>query len=402
MPGDPNSEKLPMGWKWVRLGDLSEIVYGYTASANPDAPGPKYLRITDIKDGTVDWSQVPSCEINQSDEAKKELRHGDIVVARTGSTGKSLLVRQPPRAVLASYLLRIRVNDSVFPEYLAYFFNSARYWSHIADSSRGSVQANVNARILGNMPIPPPAARRAEAHSGAAERADGGRGQGESGGAGDSRRGGSTERGDYPRADALDRASARGFLEMSKIGRNLQNQSAPPPETGDGTRRQNHVCPNGGRRWQSRRNRSTAGNELRPSVKGLHAFQGWRRPVCQNHPVYAKWEACDSFGTAKRLRIRQYGVSCNPPFGRGDTRMDTPFRSSAVRSRRSRTTFQRRCGTTAGSKGILDQSRNPHPAHIGAEAHSHAHRQAARRVRKDSGGGARRVGRGRGDAVRFA
>lgn len=156
MPGDPNSEKLPMGWKWVRLGDLSEIVYGYTASANPDAPGPKYLRITDIKDGTVDWSQVPSCEINQSDEAKKELRHGDIVVARTGSTGKSLLVRQPPRAVLASYLLRIRVNDSVFPEYLAYFFNSARYWNHIADSSRGSVQANVNARILGNMPIPLP------------------------------------------------------------------------------------------------------------------------------------------------------------------------------------------------------------------------------------------------------
>ena len=156
MTSDIKDKKLPTGWERVRLGDISEIVYGYTARANPDAVGPKYLRITDIQDGAVDWSRVPSCEISPRDESKKGLRHGDIVVARTGSTGKSFLVSQPPRAVLASYLLRVRVNDSVLPEYLAYFFNSDRYWSHISDASRGSVQANVNARILGNMPIPIP------------------------------------------------------------------------------------------------------------------------------------------------------------------------------------------------------------------------------------------------------
>ena len=143
-------------WKWAKLGEVSEIVYGYTARANPNALGPKYLRITDIQDGAVDWSRVPSCEISRRDEEKKSLRHGDIVVARTGSTGKSFLVRQPPRSVLASYLLRVRVNDSVSPEYLAYFFNTDSYWQHISSASRGSVQANVNAKILGNMPIPIP------------------------------------------------------------------------------------------------------------------------------------------------------------------------------------------------------------------------------------------------------
>ena len=140
--------------QWVPLSSVSEIDYGYTASASDDAVGPKYLRITDIHKGRVNWNRVPNCVIDQKAEDKKRLYKGDIVVARTGSTGKSLLIRDVPRAVFASYLLRIRVLKDIDPVYLSYFFQTDTYWSHIWRHSRGAVQKNVNAKLLGNLPVP--------------------------------------------------------------------------------------------------------------------------------------------------------------------------------------------------------------------------------------------------------
>ena len=150
-------ERVPHGWRWVTLEDIAKIDYGYTASAKYGIPGPRFLRITDIQDGGVDWESVPFCKVNMADEAKKKLEDGDIVFARTGgTTGKSFLVRSPPRAVFASYLLRVRAGESVSPGYLAGFFCSDQYWRHITDTSRGGAQPNVNAKLLGNLRVPLP------------------------------------------------------------------------------------------------------------------------------------------------------------------------------------------------------------------------------------------------------
>ena len=47
------------GWPRVKLDDLADHVdYGVTASADFDRVGPKFLRITDIQDGNVDWATV--------------------------------------------------------------------------------------------------------------------------------------------------------------------------------------------------------------------------------------------------------------------------------------------------------------------------------------------------------
>ena len=114
----PLTEEIPTAWKWVSLSKVSTIDYGYTASADFTSQGPKFLRITDIQNGNVEWEQVPSCLIDESNEKKKRLGDGDIVFARTGgTTGKSFLVKNPPRAVFASYLLRVRADNVVEPNY---------------------------------------------------------------------------------------------------------------------------------------------------------------------------------------------------------------------------------------------------------------------------------------------
>lgn len=54
---------LPEGWRIERLGDYCyKPDYGYTESATNEPIGPKFLRITDIQDGGVDWNAVPYCK----------------------------------------------------------------------------------------------------------------------------------------------------------------------------------------------------------------------------------------------------------------------------------------------------------------------------------------------------
>ena len=135
----------------MKLGEVCEsIVYGVTTSANFNVLGPKFLRITDLTDTGVDWAKVPSCVINEDAENNALLCDGDIVVARTGGTvGKSFLVKNPPRAVSASYLLRLRPRkEIVIPEYLSLFLGSEAYWTQLLDAARGAAQPNVNATTL--------------------------------------------------------------------------------------------------------------------------------------------------------------------------------------------------------------------------------------------------------------
>lgn len=144
----------------VRLDQIAEeIDYGVTASASDLEIGPKFLRITDIQEGLVDWNTVPYCEADPKKLASARLQPGDIVFARTGATtGKSFLINDcPDKAVFASYLIRVRPGPEVSASYLAHFFQSSDYWSQISLKTAGAAQPGVNASKLKelNIPLPP-------------------------------------------------------------------------------------------------------------------------------------------------------------------------------------------------------------------------------------------------------
>lgn len=146
-------------WASMSLNQLSEIKYGYTEKSNFTKVGPKFLRITDIQNNSVDWNQVPYCTISEEDIKKYLLKNGDIVFARTGATtGKSYLIENPPNAVFASYLIRLRINlqDKLLPKFLVIFFKSKYYWDIIKLGLSGSTQGGFNASKLGNLAVPIP------------------------------------------------------------------------------------------------------------------------------------------------------------------------------------------------------------------------------------------------------
>jgi type I restriction enzyme S subunit len=152
---DPAKE-LPDDWQIKTVAEISgPPQYGYTQSAKSDPVGPKFLRITDIQDGQVNWETVPYCECDEVTCDKYRLGPGDIVFARSGATtGKTFLLKECPNAVFASYLIRLRIQQDALPEYVYWFFQSRYYWEQI--TLRGAAQPNMNARILGGLKVPIP------------------------------------------------------------------------------------------------------------------------------------------------------------------------------------------------------------------------------------------------------
>ena len=143
---------------WIKctLADAcEEINYGLTASASDDPVGPKFLRITDIVSGQPDWNTVPHVEADEPTAKKYMLNDGDIVIARTGaSTGSSTYVKNPPLAVFASYLVRLKTKPTFDPRFVSYYLKGDEFWEFL----RGvlgdkSAQPNASASTMTTAPF---------------------------------------------------------------------------------------------------------------------------------------------------------------------------------------------------------------------------------------------------------
>lgn len=138
----------------TRLKNLIiDTQYGYNASALKAGQN-KFLRISDIKDGKVDWTNVPFCDC--SDKETYLLDTDDLLVARTGgTTGKSFMISNPPEnSVFAGYLIRMRANKQNNSEFINLFLNSYVYWSQIVSLNKGEFRPSVNATKLKNLVLP--------------------------------------------------------------------------------------------------------------------------------------------------------------------------------------------------------------------------------------------------------
>lgn len=145
-------------WPTSPLAELCDLIdYGYTASAQLEEVGPKFLRITDIVPAHLDWRSVPHCEISSKKLEKYLLYEGDIVIARTGATvGHAKRIRNPPKSVFASYLVRVRPKPEHSNGFIGLVVESADYKKFVLANAGGAAQPNANAKVLTRYPLPVP------------------------------------------------------------------------------------------------------------------------------------------------------------------------------------------------------------------------------------------------------
>ncbi|MFC9258662.1 restriction endonuclease subunit S [Streptomyces hydrogenans] len=140
-------------WIDIRLRDLcSSVDYGFTASAVEQPDGPKFLRITDIVSDSFSWDRVPFVQSTAEQSEKYRLHPGDIVIARTGATtGVSRWIEDPPEAVFASYLVRLKIASVADSRFVGYLLKDSPFKNYVrAVTGDKSAQPNASATTLTN------------------------------------------------------------------------------------------------------------------------------------------------------------------------------------------------------------------------------------------------------------
>lgn len=150
--------QLPEGWKWVRLGEISNgVEYGSSKKSKPTGKV-AVLRMGNIQNGKFDWSDLVYSSDKEEIE-KYRLQPGDVLFNRTNSpelVGKTAIYSGEQPAIFAGYLIRInQKRDMVESKYLNYFLNGPVAKQYAKENKTDGVnQSNINGKKLSSYSIP--------------------------------------------------------------------------------------------------------------------------------------------------------------------------------------------------------------------------------------------------------
>lgn len=146
-------------WEDTTLSEIvSELKYGSSEKSDYEYKGTPVLRIPNIGDGIVDFSDLKymSEELTNS---SYEVFEDDILIIRSNGSrdlvGKCALVpKLQKRYAYASFLIRMKVTERVLPEYLVRFINSSMARAQMFDKAKSSSGIhNINSKELGAIKI---------------------------------------------------------------------------------------------------------------------------------------------------------------------------------------------------------------------------------------------------------
>ena len=138
----------------VELGSiLDRLQYGSSEKANTTKKGTPVLRMGNINNGYVDYSNLKHVELPKKSRKSLLLVEGDILFNRTNSkelVGKCAVFNNSDDYVFASYLIRVRpMSNIALSNFIAYSINSVIGRQQIDAMSRQIIgQANINTQEL--------------------------------------------------------------------------------------------------------------------------------------------------------------------------------------------------------------------------------------------------------------
>ena len=155
-------EKNDHGYDVGTVADVvQDIHYGTSAKAT-DKGQYTYLRMNNITyDGQLDLSDIKYIDVPDKDLKGCLVQRGDVLFNRTNSrelVGKTCAFMEAQPMIIAGYIIRLRMNGKVLPEYLSIFMNLKRSKNLLFSMAKGAVgQANINAQELQaiKMLVPP-------------------------------------------------------------------------------------------------------------------------------------------------------------------------------------------------------------------------------------------------------
>jgi type I restriction enzyme S subunit len=148
----------PKKWKICTIRDIvSDVRYGSSRPAVDDGKYP-YLRMNNITyGGELDLSDTKMIDVPDKELDKCTVRRGDVLFNRTNSkelVGKTCVYNRDEMMVLAGFVIRVRVNERILPEFLSAFLNTDFSKKMLFGMCKAAIgQANINAQEMQNIGI---------------------------------------------------------------------------------------------------------------------------------------------------------------------------------------------------------------------------------------------------------
>lgn len=136
---------------------VNEVKYG-TSKPSVENGEYKYLRMNNLTyDGRFDLTDLKFISLDNDELEKCVVRKGDVLFNRTNSLdliGKTADFDFDEDMVIAGYIIRIRLKETIVPKFFSMYMNTDEVKLHLRTIAKGAVnQANINAQELQGIPI---------------------------------------------------------------------------------------------------------------------------------------------------------------------------------------------------------------------------------------------------------
>lgn len=156
--------EVPESWSVVDLGStIDRINYGTSSRCTDGAVGKPVLRIPNVVGGQIDATDLKFAELPATETERYALQDGDLLFVRTNgnrlNTGRcSVYERNPPGALFASYLIRVRLRKEVFdPHFVqAYLSEVGRAQLTGAANAAADGKFNIDTGAIKRVRLPKP------------------------------------------------------------------------------------------------------------------------------------------------------------------------------------------------------------------------------------------------------
>ena len=146
------------GFAERKIRDVAiDVRYGTSKPGSEKGTFP-YLRMNNITyEGTLDLSDLKYIDLSGEELEKCMVREGDLLFNRTNSrdlVGKTCVFTESEPMVIAGYIIRVRLDESVLPIYLSVLLNTDYGKALLRSLAKGAIgQANINAQTFQNIEI---------------------------------------------------------------------------------------------------------------------------------------------------------------------------------------------------------------------------------------------------------
>ena len=151
-------EKNEHGYELACIGDVvCDVHYGTSKKASDDGEY-TYLRMNNITyGGELDLPDIKRINVPEKEISGCLVKKGDVLFNRTNSrdlVGKTCAFNLDEPMIIAGYIIRLRMNGRVLPEYLSTFLNLESSKKMLMEMAKGAVgQANINAQEVQSIAI---------------------------------------------------------------------------------------------------------------------------------------------------------------------------------------------------------------------------------------------------------